>query len=271
MNDTSNFPYIHGFSHEEQQRLRHQARAFEFILYRDVDFYKVDKLLEVGCGVGAQTEILLRHFPEVEITAIDLNDRQLNAAKEFHSNNQRVTFQKMNAKSMNFDDDSFDAAFLCWVLEHIPQPQQVVNELFRVIKKGGKVVISEVMNSTFFLDPYSPHIWKYWMAFNDFQFSQAGDPFVGAKLGNFLSNAGFADIVTTIKSEHRDARSPELRSEALVDWRSLMLSAKDELISAGCINQELVEKVEDEFDDVMKNPQAIVYYSFMQAQALKPH
>jgi len=40
------------------------------------------KILEVGCGVGAQTEILLRRFPKTHVTGIDLNDKQLEAAKK---------------------------------------------------------------------------------------------------------------------------------------------------------------------------------------------
>ena len=57
MNDKSNFPYLHGFSSEEQDRLRRQARFGEHTIYQDVNFSRVKNLLEVGCGVGAQSEI----------------------------------------------------------------------------------------------------------------------------------------------------------------------------------------------------------------------
>ena len=62
--------------------------------------------------------------------------------------------------------------------------------------------ITEVMNSSFFLDPYSPNVWRYWMAFNDFQYDHGGDPFVGAKLGNLLLAGGqlSAATLTTIRN-----------------------------------------------------------------------
>ncbi|KMN47177.1 methyltransferase, partial [Chromobacterium violaceum] len=73
----ADLPYIHGFSAAEQARLVRQARFSEAMVYRDVDFSGVQKLLEVGCGVGAQTEILLRRFPDVGITGLDFSQRQL--------------------------------------------------------------------------------------------------------------------------------------------------------------------------------------------------
>jgi 2-polyprenyl-3-methyl-5-hydroxy-6-metoxy-1,4-benzoquinol methylase len=51
------FPYIHGFSPTEQARLVKQARIAEQTIFRNIDFDGSRRILEVGCGVGAQTEI----------------------------------------------------------------------------------------------------------------------------------------------------------------------------------------------------------------------
>lgn len=59
MTDKTNFPYLHGFSKTEQDRLREQAVFSEQTIYRDIDFSESKNIIEVGCGVGAQTEILL--------------------------------------------------------------------------------------------------------------------------------------------------------------------------------------------------------------------
>ena len=61
------FPYLHGFSQEEQERLFRQAAFCEFEVYRNVDLSSVNNLLEVGSGVGAQSEILLRRFPKLQL------------------------------------------------------------------------------------------------------------------------------------------------------------------------------------------------------------
>ncbi len=78
---TGEFPYIHGFSSEEQSRLTRQARMFENTLFSRIDFSESKRLLEVGCGVGAQTEILLRRFPHLELTGVDRSEAQLAAAE----------------------------------------------------------------------------------------------------------------------------------------------------------------------------------------------
>ncbi len=264
----SDFPYIHGFSEREQERLAQQARFGEHLIYRDVDFYKLKSVLEVGCGIGAQTEILLRRFPETNYTCIDLNDRQLEVAKLRLKNEPRVTIQKMDAANMQFDSNTFDGAFLCWILEHVPRPGNVLSEIRRVLKPGAKIVITEVMNSSFFLEPYSPATWKYWMAFNDYQLENAGDPFVGAKLGNYLLSNGFSDIQTNIKTFFFDKREPGRRRETIQFWTDLLLSASEQLTNAGVVDKETVEEMKSELQSVQTDPDAVFFYSFIQALAI---
>jgi len=269
--DISNFPYLHGFSDEEQERLLRQADYFEHALYRNVDFSDCERILEVGCGVGAQTEILLRRFPRLQITGIDSSDRQLATLQKRMEKGflgaERFNFQKANAQDMDFEGGKFDGAFLCWILEHIPQPEKVLSEVKRVLKKGSPVYISEVMNSSFFLNPYSPNTWKYWMAFIDYQWENAGDPFVGAKLGNLLLSQGFQNIQTKVISLHFDNREPEKRRRTIQYWTELLLSAAPSLLAAECVSKEMVEGMKAELRAVSKNPEAISHYSFMQARA----
>lgn len=272
MTDKIDFPYLHGFSETEQKRLQQQARFAEQKIYQDIDFSNCTKLLEVGCGVGAQSEILLRRFPDLFLTGIDLNEAQLKTAKEKLSKNpiatNRFEILKMNAKSLDFKSNTFDGAFLCWVLEHVPSPKHVLSEVRRVLKPGSQVVITEVLNSSFFLDPYSPNLWKYWMAFNDYQNDNAGDPFVGAKLGNFLLELGFKNIKTEVKTWHLDNRSPEKRTEIIEFWTELLMSAKEILVSEEYISEELANDAQNELRTISRDPNAVFYYSFIQAQAL---
>lgn len=265
------FPYLHGFSTKEQERLRQQAQFSEHKVYQDIDFSRCKNILEVGCGVGAQSEILLRRFPKIKLQGIDLNDKQLTAAADFlknnTANNGRYTLTKMNAQSLDFDEAVFDGAFLCWVLEHVPSPKKVLSEIRRVLLPNSRVYITEVLNSSFFLDPYSPSLWKYWMAFNDYQYENAGDPFIGAKLGNLLLESGFHNIQTTSKTWHFDNREPQKRKETIDFWTELLMSAKDQLVADKVVTQELADKAYEELKEVAKDPNAVFYYSFIQATA----
>lgn len=265
------FPYLHGFSEKEQQRLRTQAEFAEYTIFQNINFSNAKKVLEVGCGVGAQTEILLRRFPKIHVTGVDLNEKQLEAARNYIGSlpgaQGRYEFHQMSADNLKFDAQTFDAAYLCWILEHVPNPAQVLSEVRRVLRPGSEIVVTEVMNSSFFLDPYSPNVWKYWMAFNDYQHNHAGDPFIGAKLGNLLTQVGYHQVRTEVKTWHFDNRQPAMRKHAIHFWTDLLLSAADQLVQEKYVDQETVEKTTEELNRVANDPNAVFLYSFMQAKA----
>ncbi|WP_242926794.1 class I SAM-dependent methyltransferase [Pontibacter vulgaris] len=264
--------YLHGYSTEEQTRLYKQARFMENKIYSDIDFSMVNNLLEVGCGVGAQSEILLRRYPHLFLTGLDYSDRQIEQAEKYLANipyaTGRYKLQQGNAMDMDFSSQSqFDGAFLCWVLEHIPDPARVLSEVRRVLKPGSPIVITEVLNSSFFVEPYSPSVLQYWMRFNDLQYDMSGDPFVGAKLGNLLQSVGYQRIETKPMTYHLDNRNPAKRAEMIGFWTELLLSGLPQLLEAGYVDEELAEKVKQEMHLVAKSPNAVFFYTFIQAKA----
>jgi ubiquinone/menaquinone biosynthesis C-methylase UbiE len=271
MPESKAFPYLHGFSAEEQARLRKQAHFGEYTVYQNINLSGVSNLLEVGCGVGAQSEIILRRFPDLKLTGIDRSPKQLEAARHMLAQipgaKDRVEIKEMDATAMEFSANSFDGAFLCWILEHVPDPLRVLSEVRRVLRPGSVVYATEVMNSSFFLDPYSPNVWKYWMAFNEYQMSHSGDPFVGAKLGNFFTQLGYQDVHTEIKTWFLDNRYPQARKDCIDYWSELLLSASDQLVEAGLVTEDTVTGVRKEMSAVAGNPNAVFFYSFVQARA----
>jgi ubiquinone/menaquinone biosynthesis C-methylase UbiE len=265
------FQYIHGFSTIEQDRLRKQARFAEYAVYQDVDFTRTPKVLEVGCGVGAQSEILLRRFPNLFLTGIDKSQEQLEQAQSFLSSlphpQKRYELIQMDAAALDFPSSSFDGAFICWLLEHVSNPAMVLSEVRRVLRPGSTIYISEVMNSSFLIDPYSPNTWKYWLAFNDYQIDNGGDPFIGAKLGNLLLQIGFSNIITTPKIWHFDNRHPTRRKEMIEFWSELLLSASDQLVEHQRIDRSVVTAMEQELVNVSREPSSVFFYAFIQARA----
>jgi ubiquinone/menaquinone biosynthesis C-methylase UbiE len=263
--------YLHGFTREEQDRLVRQARFLEHRIHDRIPFWKSRRLLEVGCGVGAQTEILLRHFPELHVTGVDHSEESLERARENLSKlawaDGRFELRREDATRLSFPADSFDAAFLCWILEHVGDPMQVLSEVRRVLRVGSPIVVTEVQNATFFIDPYSPHTMAYWLAFNDHQLELGGDPFVGAKLGNLLLAVGYHDITTKVRNIHLDNRAPGERAEFLSYWTELLLSGAPGLQAAGKVSLDTVEGMKEELGRVAHDPNSVFFYSFIQARA----
>lgn len=263
--------YLHGYSESERERLHRQARFLEPAVHDRLPFRRRRRLFEVGSGVGAQTEILLRHFPELHVTGIEVNDDQIAEARRFLATvpwaTGRYTIVKGDATRLDFEPETFDCAFLCWLLEHVSDPARVLGEVRRVLSPGAPIVCNEVLNATFFLDPYSPNTMRYWMAFNDHQLSLGGDPFIGAKLGNLLQSIGFRDVQTDVRSFHLDNRAPGERAEFLSFWTELLLSGAPSLIAADKISQDVVDGMTRELAKVGRDPNSVFFYAFIQARA----
>lgn len=263
--------YLHGYREEERERLHRQARFLEPMVHDRLPFRRRRKLLEVGAGVGAQTEILLRHFPEIHITGIEINDDQIAEARRFLATvpwaTGRYNIIKGDATRLEIEPETFDSAFLCWILEHVPTPARVLSEVRRVLMPGAPIVCNEVLNATFFIDPYSPDTLRYWMAFNDHQLSLGGDPFIGAKLGNLLQSVGYRDVITEVKSFHLDNRAPGERAEFIAYWTDLLLSGAPALLAANKVSQDIVDGMTKELALVARDPNSVFFYSFIQARA----
>src|SRR5690606_32973904 len=138
-----------------------QAKFLEQRVYRGINFSKAKHIIEVGCGVGAQTSILLKRFKHLKITAVDFSAEQLAVARKRlvkHIRSGRVRLIQMDAQKLGQLNEKFDGAFLCWFLEHVPDPAKVLMEVKKVLKRNATVYCSEVQNSSYFVDPYSPAV-----------------------------------------------------------------------------------------------------------------
>ena len=262
--------YLHGYSREEQDRLLKQARVFEKSIYEHVDLSRQTRLLEIGCGVGAQTQILLERFPGLHVQGIDASAPQLERARSHLAAAVaagRASFVQGDALKLPVPDSAFDSAFVCWFLEHLADPTAALREIRRALAPGGVVYCTEVLNATFYLHPYSPATLQYWFAFNDWQWTMQGDPFVGGKLANLLLAAGFQEVSTEVKVHHFDNRAPKARSEFIEDRARLLLSGADNLIAAGKVTAEVVTQMTQELETLKTAPDAVYFDAFVQARA----
>jgi len=103
------------------------------------------KVLDIGCSQGIVSLILGREG--FHCTGIDLEERSLAVAKEALLKEdalvrRRVKFQASNAFSLPFEIDSFDTVILGEVLEHLTRPGKVLGEALRVLRDGGRLVVT---------------------------------------------------------------------------------------------------------------------------------
>ncbi len=94
-------------------------------------------VLDLGCGTGKLLHRLAINFPNLQGTGLDLSTEMISQANSRNCYPQRLTFLSGNAEEMPFAEEQFDAVFNTISFLHYPHPQQVFNEVSRVLRPGG--------------------------------------------------------------------------------------------------------------------------------------
>jgi SAM-dependent methyltransferase len=110
--------------------------------------------IDIGCGSGAFTELLVERCSPVEVQGIDPSEGQLAFARARPAS-RLAKFQQGDAMALPFADSSFDAAVMALVLVFVPDPAKGVSEMVRVVAPGGAVVtyMWDMLGGGFPLDP----------------------------------------------------------------------------------------------------------------------
>src|SRR3990172_4524171 len=116
-----NRTYVHGYDHRENIRLRDQASTLVELLHADTSYPPGSRVLEAGCGVGAQTIPLSRNSPEALITSVDISAASVAEARQRASSAglKNVRFEQADLFALPYQPESLDHAFVCFVLEHL--------------------------------------------------------------------------------------------------------------------------------------------------------
>lgn len=104
------------------------------------------RVLEVGCGRGVGTEIILERFEAGEVQAFDLDPDMVRLARArlARYSSDRVRLFVGDAENIEATDESFDAVVDFGIIHHCPNWQRAVAEVRRVLRPGGKFFFEEV-------------------------------------------------------------------------------------------------------------------------------
>jgi len=143
-------------------------------IFEEVEKTKPKKVLDAGCGRGFYVNSLSYYDFIKEIHGIDLNSTYLAIAKNNIIGNKRIFLKQSSIYTLPYPDNYFDFIICSEVIEHVDD-KKAISEIYRVLKKGGKLIITVPnINFPFLWDPlnwllmkiFNTHINKniWWLA-----------------------------------------------------------------------------------------------------------
>ena len=203
--------YVHGYGPTEATRLADQADTLVELLHHDTHFPAGSRVLEAGCGVGAQTVHLLARNPLAHFTCIDREPSSLAAARSAVAAlpaASAVTFLEADLFHLPFFAASFDHVFVCFVLEHLVHPDEALRALMRVLRPGGTITVIEGDHGSTFFHPHSEKAHRTIDCLVQVQAHGSGDANIGRRLFPLLTRVGLLDVQVSPRFVYADRSRP---------------------------------------------------------------
>ncbi len=207
-----NQAYVHGYQARENERLQDQAGTLVSLLHADTVYPGGSKVLEAGCGVGAQTIALARRSPQARFTSIDISADSIAEARRRvdAAGFSNVEFRQADIFALPFDAESFDHVFVCFVLEHLSKPVEALAILGTLLKAGGTITVIEGDHGSAYFHPDSPAAHAAIQCLVTLQRQAGGNALIGRQLCPLMRKAGFDNIHVSPRMVYVDSSRPDL-------------------------------------------------------------
>jgi ubiquinone/menaquinone biosynthesis C-methylase UbiE len=210
--ETMSDAYVHGYDPRENVRLQDQASTLMELLHCDTSYPTGSRVLEAGCGVGAQTVTLAKNSPQASIVSIDISQASLDEARRNveAAGITNVHFQQGDIFHLPFEAESFDHIFVCFVLEHLSSPVEALVSLKNLLKTGGTMTVIEGDHGSTYFYPDSVPAHKAIQAQVELQKRAGGNANIGRELYPLLCQAGLDSVRVSPRMVYVDSSKPEL-------------------------------------------------------------
>jgi ubiquinone/menaquinone biosynthesis C-methylase UbiE len=225
------------------------------------------KVLEVACGPGFVTERLAASLPNSPITALDIDQGLLNKAKTLLGDvpESKVQFVQASAYHTGLPDNEYDYAIARLLFLHLHDPLQAAQEIMRVLKPGGKLVIIDIDDGIFgVIEPDVEVLPLILQKISQYQASNGGNRHVGRSLPRLLSLAGYQDVDLDAVIQHSDLHGMDGFKQQLDSNRFVGLYKR------GVISQSEYEKLQQSYENFIHSSDPLAMMVFLMACGTKP-
>ena len=237
MNET----YVHGYHPRENERLQDQAGTLVDLLHSDTAYPGGSRVLEAGCGVGAQTVALAQRSPDAWFTSIDVSADSIAEAERRadRAGLTNVEFRQADIFALPFNAGSFDHVFVCFVLEHLSRPVEALAVLSRLLRPGGTITVIEGDHGSTYFHPDSPAAHAAIQCQVKLQREAGGNALIGRQLYPLMVEAGFDAVRVSPRMVYVDSSRPDLVDGFTRKTFAAMIEGiREAAISAGLVAAE---------------------------------
>lgn len=204
--------YVHGYHERENERLEDQAGTLVELLHSGTTYPAGSRVLEAGCGVGAQTVELARRSPGARFVSVDVSADSIAEAERrvARAGLDNVELLQADIFALPCATGSFDHVFVCFVLEHLARPLEALTTLARLLVPGGTITVVEGDHGSALFHPDSPAAHAAIRCLVTLQRQAGGNALIGRKLHPLLTGAGFDAVQVSPRMVYVDSSRPDL-------------------------------------------------------------
>ncbi len=263
--------YVHGYDPRENERLQNQAGTLVELLHWDTSYPAGCRVLEAGCGVGAQTLTLARNSPGARITCVDLSEASLAQAKRDAdaAGLTNVQFEQADIFALPHRPFSFDHVFVCFVLEHLVRSVEALGALRNLLRPGGTITVVEGDHGSAFFHPDSGPAQEAIRCLVELQRSAGGNALIGRQLYPLLTTARFSDVRVSPRTVYVDSSRPELVDGFTKKTFTAMIEGiRESALRAGIVDPDVFDRgIRDLYATARAN--GVFCYTFFKAVACR--
>ena len=241
----------------EGQRLLDKVDVNSWISkYLEQHLLNARTILSVGCGPGVFLREMAEVHPNAEFVGVDLSSERIHDAESRLTGVPNARVQTGDAQALPFESDSFDFVFCRFLMEYLPDKCQALDEMVRVCRRGGKILLQDLDGQLLWHSPEDPELQQTIEQVVRRLEGTGFDPLVGRKLFNLCFKAGLAEIKVQIDPYHLYAGS--IDQEQLHLWQTKLEIAKPQLKKA-LGSDEAAVKYSEQFLAYLRRPDTLTY------------
>ncbi len=250
----------------------HSLHRFWRPALRMLPVRSASSVVDVGCGLGILAFEVAANLP-VQFASVDIDHRFIGHAKTlrdrlsgagFFAAGARLEFSVGDVGSLDFANDSFDFVFVRELFQFLPDPVHAAGELFRVLRPGKYVCVSDMDDQLRITwPPSSPAMDRLVSAVAGIQHERGGDRAIGRKLTTYLRAAGFDinSLVVLPEAQHRTVDAGDAERALIIEQ---LHAARERVLETGAMDSDSFDsdlaalEHEDPFEEFRMSARIVV-------------